>query len=222
MTDELDIEAISPSTIFISGESITEQDAMDEIDKVLNELYVNNNLNDVDVVIDTLLGLQRISGKALAKLLYGSKRWWAKDKNFDDHMESRHGLKKVTIDRYITVWESIVTNTIPAPLQERPMRDLIPIAKAISQGYELTKPIINRLIKATSSSEIGAILRTVKNKAPRKSSLQITWARDGSLYAWKDDKRHHIGWLDKDAYETDEVAKKAINRILDNAGVVKK
>lgn len=226
MTDEL--EAISPSTVFISGKAITEDDVMDAIDTVLSNLNDTGNFENVNTAIDTLLGLQRISGKSLAKLLYGAKYWWNNDNtqvqsNFNDYMESRHGgLKAVTIDRYITVWENIQSNSIPPELAERPMRELIPIAKALSQGFVLTAKTIGSLVKATSLGEIGSILRTVKNKPARKSSLQITWDRKGSLYAWKDGQRHFVGMLDKEGYATDEVVKQAINRILDNAGVQKK
>ncbi len=223
MTD--DIVAISPSTVFISGVAITENDTMRAVDTVLSGLNQHNDISGVDTAIGTLLGLQKISGKALAKLLAGTKQWWKETKqtdNFDDRMETRHGLKAVTIDRYITVWENIQSNAIPPELAERPMRELIPIAKALSQGFTLTAKTLGSLVKATSLGEIGSILRTVKNKPARKSSLQITWDRRGSLYVWKDGKRHFVGMLDKEGYATDEVVKQAINRILDNAGVQKK
>lgn len=218
------IEAVSPSTVFISGQAITEQDALDAIDLALENLYATSDLGLIDNSIDTLLGLQRLSGKSLAKLLHGTEQWWEMSEHkgsFDDHMETRHGLKKVTIDRYICVWENIVNGAIPPALAERPMRDLVPIAKAISQGYELTKAAIGKLIKATSNSEVGDILRTVKGKTARKSALQIVWERDGSLNVWKDNKKTFIGYLDKEVYKTSDDGKKAIERLLGTGVKVK-
>jgi len=222
MTDEL--EAISPSTVFISGKAITEKDVLDAIDNVYQNLINSEDFQQVDQTIDTLLGLQRLSGKSLAKLLYMSKYWWIEHKeneNFDDYMESRHGLKKVTIDRYITVWVNIIDGIIPPELASRPMRDLVPIAKALSQGYELTKDVIKRLVKATSNSEIGDILRNVKGKSARKGSRQIRWERDGSIYTWKNNVRKFCGWWDREAYENDVDVREAIN-IMIGERVIKK
>lgn len=218
-----DIVAISPSTVFISGKAITEEDVIKVIDTVLLDMKETDSMEQVDIAIDTLLGLQRISGKSLAKLLHGAKSWWKHTMfNFDDYMESRHGLKAVTIDRYITVWENIQSNAIPPELAERPMRELIPIAKTLSQGFTLTAKTIGSLVKATSLGEIGSILRTVKNKPARKSSLQIEWDRKGSLWLWKNNKRKFVGMLDKEGYATDEDVQQAINRILDNSWIKRK
>lgn len=219
-----DIESISPDTVFISGKAITEKDALDAVELALENLYATQDLDSIDNSIDTLLGLQRLSGKSLAKMLHGTQEWWKHfgNGNFDDHMESRHGLKKVTVDRYICVWDSITNGTIPPALAERPMRDLVPIAKTIAQGYQLTKKVIGDLIKATSNSEVGAILRVVKGKAARKSSLQIVWERDGSLHVWKDNKKTFIGYLDKETHKNSDDGRKAIERLLDGAGVQRK
>lgn len=223
MSDE--IESISPDTVFISGRAITEKDALDAVELALENLYATQDLGIIDTSIDTLLGLQRMSGKSLAKLLHGTEQWWllsCREGNFDDYMETRHGLKKVTVDRYICVWDNIINGAIPPALAERPMRDLVPIAKTIAQGYQLTRKVIGELIKATSNSEVGAILRVVKGKAARKSSLQIVWERDGSLNVWKDNKKTFIGYLDKETHKNSDDGRKAIERLLDGAGVQRK
>lgn len=220
-----DIIAISPDTVFISGKALTESDALGAVDSVLDDLNESGDLKNVDTAIDTLLGLQRFSGKSLAKLLYGTSLWWKKHRNgksMTDHIESRHGLKKVTIDRYITVWEAIETKAIPEDVSVRPMRELIPIAKTLSQGYKIEKTNWNNLVKATGLSEIGDIIRKIKKRKPKKGSAQIYWERDGSVILWKNNKRKNLGWLDKEAFEEDADVKAAINKILDNAGVIRK
>lgn len=225
MTDELEIIAISPHTVFVSGKGLTEEDAMNAVDNVLNDLYDTNSLHNVDTAIDTLIGIQRFAGKSLAKILYGTELWWNNNNpvnNFYDYMESRHGLKQVTIDRYVTVWECVTTGMIPEDVAIRPMRELVPIAKTLSHGHSITRRQFDKIVKATSTREIEDILRNIKGKSPRKSSMQIYWNRKGDLEVWKDNKKHFIGFLDKEAYENDEVARKAIDRILDSAGVIRK
>jgi hypothetical protein len=221
MIDELvDIEAISPSTVFISGKAFTEQEALDAVSTVLNELESKNNINQVDVAEDTLLGLQRISGKALACLLHGKQEWWDKtgqaekmDMEFVDYEEKRHGLKRITVERYALVWEKM--KEIPKKFQSHPMRDLIPVAKALEQGYEIEKTSWDALIKAASNAEVLHILRhDVKGKKPRKSSMQIYMERDGSLNAWENNEKHFVGYLNVKEEESDKVVKKAIARIL--------
>lgn len=225
MNDELEIIAVTPDTIFVSGRALTEEDALNAVDNVLQNLYDTSDLQNVDTAINTLVGIQRFASKSLAKLLYGTRLWWDKHNptnNFYDYMESLHDLKNVTIDRYITVWECITTGMIPEDVAVRPMRELVPIAKTLSHGHTITRRQFDRIVKATSTREIEDILRNIKGKAPRKSSMQIYWNRKGDLEVWKDNKKHFIGFLDKEAYEKDEVARKAIDRILDTAGVIRK
>lgn len=221
-----EIIAISPDTVFISGKALTEDDALGAVEDVLHDLNTTGNMENVDTAIDTLLGLQRLSGKSLAKVMYGYEKWWnehhTEKDTFKYHMKTRHGMNTTVVDRYITVWECLDTKQIPADVAVRPMRELIPIAKTLSHGYTIDQRQWNKIVKANGLVEIGAILRKVKKVKARKSSMQITWQRDGSLNAWKDNKKHFLGWLDKEAYENDPDAKKAIDRILDSAGVIRK
>lgn len=227
MTEELEVIAISPDTIFVNGTAITEMDAYAAVDNVLTDLEKTLDFQNVDTTIDTLLGLQRLSGKSLAKLLSGASKWWSTSsttagKSFEDHMESRHGLKGVTINRYITVWDCIEMGEIPSDVAVRPMRELIPIAKTLAHGHKIEKKQWEKIVKATGLGEISDILRNIKNKPPRKSSTQIYMSRDGSLNAWKNNKKTFLGWLDMEAYQKNEDAKKAIDRILDSSGVIRK
>lgn len=220
------IDAISPDKIFISGSIITEKDALSAIDVAIKALRESNDISQIDVAERTLFGLQRISGKALAKLLYEKKLWW-KDANqteirqctFEDYEKSQHGLSSVLIDRYTIVWEKM--QEFPSKLQERPIRDLIPIAKAVEQGYEISESQWNKLIKAISNAEVLHILRDeVKGNIPRKSSMRIILERDGTLNAWKGNKKSFVGYVD--LISKDELTQKAISRLLSGAGVLRK
>jgi hypothetical protein len=217
----------SSQLALINGDALTEQDVYSAIDTVISNLYDTGDMNEATKVLTTLNRIGNVAGHAKAKLLYGMHQWWQENgegKSFEDYIASKSvdAPESVTIDRYITVQEKIESGEIPASIAMRPMRDLIPIAKTIAQGFEIGERNWIRLIKATSNSEISDILRSVKGKAPRKSSLQISWERKGDLVVWKNNKRTFIGFLDKDVYLASEDGRKAIDRILDTAGVIRK
>jgi hypothetical protein len=225
MTEEFGIDAISPSTVFISGKAVTEDEALTAVAVALEDLKRSDNIDSIDVAEDTLLGLQRISGKALASLLYGKKEWWKDSKQddvskctFEDYESSRHGLKSTVIDRYVVVWEKM--SLLPEQFQLRPIRDLIPVAKALEQGYEIGKEVWKSLIKATSNAEIVDIIRKVKGKSARKSSRQLKMERDGTIKVWIGTQGKFVGYLDIKSEDEDVMA--AVARILGNSGIVKR
>lgn len=209
----------------VDGKPFTEKDVYSGIDNVLGIL---NQTGDIQKATSSLIALEKwgdVVGHAKAKLLYGMWKWWEFNAtaNFTDYIESHsEKTKKTTIDRYITVQEMIETEQIPEDVATLPMRTLVPIAKTLSHGHKITRSQFDKIIKANNSREVEDILRTIKGKAARKSSMQIEWARDGSLYAWQNNRRTFLGYLDKEAYTTDETAQKAINRILDNTGIIRK
>lgn len=225
MSEEFGIEAISPSTVFISGKAVTEEDALEAVDLALSNLKDTSDIEQIDMAEDTLLGLQRISGKALAKLLYGKRLWWndtgqskIRQCTFEDYESSRHGLNPTVIDRYAVVWEKM--SQLPEQFQLRPIRDLIPVAKTLEQGYEIDDKAWKSLIKAASNAEILLIIRKIKHKPPRKSSIQMKLERDGTIKAWVGTKGKFVGYLD--IKSEDEDVKKAISRIMGNSGITKR
>lgn len=211
----------------VDGNVFTEQDMYSAIDFVILDLNTTGDLNKATTALVALEKLEDVSGHAKARLLYGMWKWWADSGSgtveFMDYIESYSvRTKRVTVDRYLTVQGKIDGGEIPEDVAALPMRTLVPIAKTLSHGYKITRRDFDKIIKANNSREVEDILRVIKGKSARKSSMQIEWARDGSLYAWKDNKRTFLGWLDKEAYASNEVAQKAINRILDNTGIIRK
>jgi len=210
----------------VDGRAFTEQDMFSAIDSVVDELESTGDIQKATSALVALEKLENVSGHAKARLLYGMWLWWLEnnsEKPFADYIESRGSeTKKVTVDRYITVQHRIGTGEIPEDVAKLPMRSLVPIAKTLSHGYKITRSQFDKIIKANNSREIEDILRGIKNKEPRKSAMTIQWERDGTLNAWKDNKKSFLGWLDKEAYASNELAQKAINRILDNTGIMRK
>jgi hypothetical protein len=211
----------------INGNSITAHDVMDAVDTVLEVLWQSGNLDNAIKASNSLGMIEEISGKAKAKLWHGWQRWWSetgqdekRNDTFEDMMEAETGNKAVTVKRYVNVWKYVDECIIPKDVQERPMRDLIPIATALSQGYEFEKDDWKKLARASNSSEVLEIVRTKKGSEPRKSGIQITLDRQGSLWAWKENKKYYVGVLEVN--DTNEVVKKAIQRITDSSGIQEK
>lgn len=210
----------------VDGRVFTEQDMFSAIDIVVADLNDTGDLGKATHVLTMLEKIEDVSSHAKARLLYGMNVWWIEnrpDDVFKDYIESHsEKTKAVTVDRYITVQSYIESGEIPEDVAQLPMRNLVPIAKTLSHGHKITRRQFDNIIKANNSREIEDILRGIKNKEPRKSSLQIQWARDGSLYAWQNNKRAFLGYLDKENYGSDPLAQKSINRILDNTGIIRK
>lgn len=210
----------------VDGRAFTEKDMYSAIDGVIDDLNTTGDIQRATDVLYVLERLEDVSGHAKARLLYGMWKWWtseSKTDNFTDYIESHsQKTKKVTVDRYITVQEMIEVGSIPEDVATLPMRSLVPIAKTLSHGHHITRSQFDKIIKATNSREIEGILRTIKNKPPRKGSRQIYWERDGSIVSWKNNKKKFLGWLDKEIYTNDKEAKEAIDMILDNSGIIRK
>lgn len=197
---------------------------MDAVDVVVINLHKTNDVHQATNVLQTLETIGELAGKAKARLLFGIHTWWQENNmgDFSEYVKTQTPLSPTTVDRYITVQTYLEAGEIPEDVAVRPLRDLIPIAKTLSHGHNITRKQYDQIVKANSNSEIHDILRSVRNKSPRKNSMQIYWEKDGSLNVWKDNTKTFLGFLDKEAYTMNDVAKKAIDRIIDTSGVIKK
>lgn len=219
-----------PAMLFLNGGIVTEQDALDAVDVVLEQLEKTNDLSPVDMTLKSLLGMQRISGKSLAKLLWGTKDWWVRNNmdkqtgdTFDDRMVVTHGLKPVVIDRYICLWDKVEKDMLPKRIQARPLKDQIAIAKTIDQGYDIRPTDWKKLEKAVNNNKVLEILREVKGKKARKSSLQIYEERDGTIVAWDGEgERHVLGWLNINDEKDVPAVHKGLERIRKGSGLIKR
>lgn len=211
----------------VDGSALTEQDVMASVDGVIADLYKTGNLEKATRVVGVMDKINDVSGKAKAKLLWGISNWYketnqAEKRNdtFEDHMETETGNRSVTIKRYVNVWEQIENCAIPVEVQNRPIRDLIPVANALSQGFDFSKDAWKKIAQAGNSAGVAEVVRQVKGKAPRKSGIQITIGRDGAITAWKDKNAYAVGYLFVE--DENEVVKKARQRIIDGAGIMEK
>lgn len=214
----------SSQLAIIDGSALTESDVMNAVDLVVDNLYQTNDVHQATKVLNTLEKIGEVAAKAKAKLLFGIHQWWVENKqgDFAEYVKTQTPVQPVTADRYIAVQTYLESGDIPDDVAVRPMRDLVPIAKTLAHGHTITRQQYNKIAKANSNSEIHDILRNVKNKPPRKGSMQIYWEKDGTLNVWKNDQKVFIGYLDRNVYESIELGKKAIDRLLDTAGVLRK
>ncbi len=214
---------MTKSIISIQGQPLGRKEFMSAIDEEIIRLHDTGDINRVMTVLNGLDDVEGITGHAKAKLLYASSEWYKVNKpteNFSDHVESVSSIKKVTVDRYVLVWGYVEELIIPKEIAQRPMRDLVPIAKTLSQGYDISKEQWRKINLCASDGELRDVLRKIKGKAERKSARVIKLSRDGSLYGWKDNKKYFIGFLNIKDAENDTVLAEFIEKIKISAGVI--
>jgi len=211
------------SIISLHGQPIGRKDFMSAIDQEIVILHDTGDINRVMKVLNGLDAVEGITGHAKAKLLFASSEWFKQnkpDENFSDHVESTTSLKKVTVDRYVLVWKYVEDLTIPKDISERPMRDLIPIAKTLSQGYDVSKEQWKQIDLCANDGELRDVLRKIKGKAERKSASVLKLSRDGSLYLWKKNVKKFIGFLNVKEAETDTDIAEEIEKIKISRGII--
>lgn len=200
------------------------QDALDEVDRLV-DLAVQ--MGGTDMLLDeatSYLQQTRISGLALCKLLYKIQSIWAEG-DFMEIASSRLGLSSTTINRYISIWSVYELKQIPAELSnnflQKPLRSQIPVAKLIEQGYTPSQEQWQQLANSPDLSTTAKLVRDIKQTEPRKSAMLLFIDQRGNLTACQDGKIVDLGWLNVAMME-DDLAAKAIKRIVNDARILKK
>jgi hypothetical protein len=196
---------------------------LDQIDILIQESLDQDNPSIVLSEIKRMLQVRELVGKALAKTLYLLHQNWynfslSQTESFNDTIELWLSLHPHTVQRYVKWWH--YQEQLPEQLENKPIREQIPITNAIAQGYEFEEEDWDKLERATNLSEVHGIIREVKGKEPRQSSLQIYVNQTGTLYCWYNQERYNIGYLD--LKNEDEAVIRAIERIIREAGVIEK
>jgi len=198
----------------------------DRIDEILEKAFREQDVNYALNACESLVKIAKLSGRSLATMLYKLKQHWnifEITETFEELAYPKIGLHPHTIERYIKVAEMFATHTIPADLEEqikqRNMGELIPIANAVAQGYEFDAEDWKDLANSPDFSTISKKVRDIKGQPPRKSSLAIMIDKFGTLWAMNNEDRKFVGSLE--IISDEPLVKKAINRIIDNAGVMR-
>jgi len=196
---------------------------MDRVEEILEKALQDQDAEYALNACANLIWIAKISGKALAKMLFTLKHHWnvfSVDENFEDYAYPKLGLDKQTIVRYIKIEEML--HELPEEAQnfaQRPIQQLIPVANALAQGYEFTPEDYNKFAEMPTYKDIQSAVNEITGKEPRKSGVTIFLDRTGSLWASNKDERKFLGSLET----TDEsiLVQKAITRIVDRAGVMR-
>ena len=200
---------------------------LNKIDRVIEQAIAEHNAY---IALDTCKSLKSIiktSGLGLAKLLYLIYSNWSEfqiQEDFEEVVYEYTGLHKHTVSRYTRVWAMYAENRVPEEYKqeilEKNIRDQIPIANALMQGYEITKADWKNLAEAPDYNAVSqVILEDVKEKPYRSNALRLVIDRMGTIWAKRgDEPRRFVGSLE---INSDEPAvQQAIQRILKNTGIL--
>lgn len=198
-----------------------------KVQRIVDEAIADKDLEKIWSACREIVKVTRLSGLMLAKTLYLVKKNWdvfEQEDEFEGVAWVMTGLNKYTINRYINVWAMFEENIIPAHLQEnilqRNIKDLVPVASAIAQGFDIEPDQWERISDADNGQVIEEITRAIKGTPPRRNSIRMYITKTGDVWAMKgDDKEaHYVGHLE--VKSEDEVVRSAIVRIANTIGFI--
>ena len=200
---------------------------LERIDEYIKKSIKEKNAYIALNAAKEIVAIGKLSGLGLAKLLYFTKKNWKKYKikeDFDDMAYEYVGIAKVNVERYVRVWSMFDYALIPQDhveeLQQRNIKDLIPIATALHQGYDIEQDEWEAIVDAPDYNSVAKVIREdVKGKEPRKGALALYLDKKGTLWAYQDNERKFLGSLEID--DEDEIVQKALDRIIKNSGVLR-
>lgn len=227
MADELEvIDTTVDSTFFIDNHKFTSQDVMQGVDNLLEEIKNTGEFELGANALRSMSGIARVTGWASSKLCHGMLQQWIADgreeDKFYDYLRDFTHLKRLIIERYIAAWDAVTKLPVDYTDQivAQPIKNGIALGAAIAQGYEPNKEQMKKLASAKSNQEFLSTIREVKNKPAKRGSLTIYLEPDGTLKAWQSNKVEFVG--DLDIKSDSPMVKKAIERIVKSAGIIKR
>jgi hypothetical protein len=200
--------------------------ALEMIDQKVNEAI---ELQDVTILFETIKRLRelaKVTGLALAKALYMVHKHWdvfGDAANFGDEVFAGTGLHQHTSERYVKVWAMFTQNYIPEHLEsdfkQKNIKDLIPIANALYQGYEIEDDDWEELAASPDYASVAKVVRdNIKHAEPRKNSLRLFLKRDGTVMCYKGQQQEPVAWLD--VTSDSKLIQQAVERIKKNSGML--
>ena len=201
---------------------------LDRVDEIIAQSIQEKNAYIALNFGKLLRQAAQVSGLGLAKLLHTIKQNWSNydiDESFDDIAYVHIGIHKTTVSNYVEVWQMFYGGHVPKEIEpeikQRNIKDMIPIAKAIKQGYEIDDKDWQNLADAPDHYTLARIVQEeIREEPRRKSSLMLFEDEIGSLWAWKNNQKLFVGSLEVNSDE--EIVQQAIERIRKGAGVMKR
>lgn len=220
-TDELLITTSFDQSIQTEDLSI-----LDRIDSILDEAVKAKNAYIALNACKSLVRVAKTSGIGLAKMLYHIYAKWDEfeiNDAFEDIVYEYVGLHKYTVQKYVRVWAMHQENKIPEKYEQeilqRNIKEQIPIANALVQGYKIDDEHWDKLVGASDFTEVAKIVREdIKKKEPSIDALRLYLTKMGAIMAYKGGKTRMVGTLN--IRDVDEIVKQAIQRIINNCGIM--
>jgi hypothetical protein len=223
MNDDLDlVPNTTDQYFFMNKQQHSIQDYLSGVDGVLQSIADTGDFEIGVNFVRSASAASRAVGLSMAKLLYGMRKMWESETDFFEYMQEFTTLSRLTMSRYIDAWEGYLQ--IPELLQPsfivRPMKDLVALGSAISQGY-IVDDELDKLVSCSNSTAFAKVLREdVKGAEPRSNSLTIYLEQSGDLVAWQNGVRVSLGYLNIQECDTNATAKKAVERIIKSSGIL--
>jgi hypothetical protein len=200
---------------------------LDKVDEIIRDSLEKKDVYYALNSCKALKQIAQLSGIALAKFFYLIKQNWDEyeiDEDFDEIAFDYVGVHKNTVSTYTRVWQMHEADVIPESVSEnirqRNIKDQIPIALALDQGYNIREDEWEELSNAPDYTTVAAKIREIKGKEPRKSALLIYISDDGTITATQEGRSEFVGYLNVD--DAGDIAEKAILRLIKSAGVLEK
>ena|SRR4030067_2958545 len=195
------------------------------VEEIIAEAVAEKDAYKALNLCKTLREISQLSGLGLAKALYLIYKNWENfglTDNFESVAYEHLGLHKITVTSYVRIWgmfdEKIVPEEYAELLMQHNIKDLLPIANTIAQGYELEEHDWQELAEAPDYSSVQIRCRDIKGQPPRKNSLQLFLNPAGEIWAYQQEQRYLIGYLEIESDK--ETVKKAIERITKASGIM--
>ena len=202
---------------------------LEKIDNIIQEALAKKDVYIALNSCKTLKSIIKTSGIGLSKLLYLIYHYWDEfgvEDEFEDIVFEYVGLHRHTVERYVRVWGMYAEHKVPkqfmAEIQKKNIKDQIPIANALVQGYTISQENWEALVEAPDYNTVAQIImEDVKQQESRKSSLKIYVDERGTIWAKKGEApRKFVGSLE--IHSDEEIVKMAIQRIIKNTGMLER
>lgn len=181
-------------------------------------------------MVNTITGLERITGVSKASTLWYISRGWSAfdiDDSFYQLAFERSGLADDTIDRYIDAWDVVEKNrkVLDTPtLQsyiEKPIEALIAVGQHAKEYGPPSKGQMKILINSADTTQLREKLNEFKGKkSSGKKGTQFVLRKDGTLEAWVNNEGLYLGYLDRSESPNAEKRNRALASLFKRAGIV--
>jgi len=206
---------------------VNTEDIFAYVDKLFEESIEKKNPHIVIDACSRLIAISQLSGLALAKMFYLLHNNWNRyeqDSTFEEIAVPKLGRHPHTIERYIKVWtlfdQKIIPEKFVREFEQKNIQNIIPVANAYSEGYNFEDEDWEEIADAPDNASVLRVVRDVKGEPPKSHAIQLFVDGEGFIYAYSDNERYFIGSLE--IQDDTEIVQKAINRIMNKSGIMKK